>query len=97
MHFDITKCKIFLGNWASPCNIQKSYTYIYLDQKRGLKFGNSSPIVEFFYAKERCPVATPKSYTRAWNYAFYLCHQIQIYKGALPLTPVKGFAPGGAL
>ena len=63
MHFEITKCKIFLGKGLPPYNTQNSYTYIYLDQK-GLKFGIfCTPIAEFSYARERCPLATPKSYT----------------------------------
>ena len=31
--------QIFLRQGASPYNTQKSYTYIHLDQKKGLKFG----------------------------------------------------------
>ena len=34
MHFEITKCKIFLGKGLPPYNIQTSSTYLHLDKKK---------------------------------------------------------------
>ena len=111
MHFEITKCKIFLGKGLPPYNIQKSYTYIHLDQRAGLKFDIfSSPIIECYYSRGRCPLATLKSntltnlkYLRTWNYAFYLTkYKFSYTRGcclgplsrALPLDPTRGSIGG---
>ena len=65
MHFEITMCKIFfhfisfhfiLGKGLPPYRPKKSYTYIHLDEKRGIF---SLPIVEFSYARGAVLLQSP--------------------------------------
>ena len=86
MHFEITKCKNFLGDALLQ---HTKFIYLYIltpPPKEDLKFGIfSSLIVEFSYANN-----LPKL---IYTYKSKLCilpHQIQIFlhNGALPWTPV---------
>ena len=105
MHFEITKCKIFLGKGLHPYNTKNPYTYIHLDRKRPEIWHFWITNRKIFLRKGALPLTCNTQiiytydYIRAWNHALYLTkykcsytrgHCLGPLSRALPLDPTKG-------